>query len=191
MNGKYQVGSGCIVTVTHDTPFIDSNVPRTAANSQDLYGVLQGDGNMTRFGCITVYLLCCHCKPFQISKNFRGTIYYYMGRRRRGRRGGGGRARFIFSAARVYPLFNGATGYGVSRGGAAGKSVRRGGAGDTYWYMVSPPPCPAKVSTLLLEQGVQYPQSLVPQRFAESARRVAQPLSNPRRHLFVIRCSLL
>ena len=27
MNGKYQVGSGRIVTVTHDTPFINNSIP--------------------------------------------------------------------------------------------------------------------------------------------------------------------
>ena len=29
MNGKYQVGSGRIVTVTHDTPFIEDIIPQT------------------------------------------------------------------------------------------------------------------------------------------------------------------
>ena len=30
MNGKYQVGSGRIVTVTHDTPFIEDIIPQKA-----------------------------------------------------------------------------------------------------------------------------------------------------------------
>ena len=30
MNGKYQVGSGHIVTVTHDNPFIDNSIPNPA-----------------------------------------------------------------------------------------------------------------------------------------------------------------
>ena len=29
MNGRYQVGSGRIVTFTHDTPFIDNRVPHS------------------------------------------------------------------------------------------------------------------------------------------------------------------
>ena len=35
MNGKYQVGSGRIVTVTHDTPFIEDIVPQENAKSQE------------------------------------------------------------------------------------------------------------------------------------------------------------
>ena len=33
MNGKYQVGSGRIVTVTHDTPFITNSIPQTEEKS--------------------------------------------------------------------------------------------------------------------------------------------------------------
>ena len=31
-NGKYQVGLGRIVTVTHDTPFIDNSIPQSPEN---------------------------------------------------------------------------------------------------------------------------------------------------------------
>ena len=33
MNGKYQVGSGRIVTFTHDTPFIDNSIPDSGEKS--------------------------------------------------------------------------------------------------------------------------------------------------------------
>ena len=32
MNGIYQVGSGRIVTVTHDAPFVDDSISQTAPN---------------------------------------------------------------------------------------------------------------------------------------------------------------
>ena len=35
MNGKYQVGSGRIVTVTHDTPFIEYIVTQDGNRSQE------------------------------------------------------------------------------------------------------------------------------------------------------------
>ena len=35
MNGKYQVGSGRIVTVTHDTPFIEDIIPQDGTESQE------------------------------------------------------------------------------------------------------------------------------------------------------------
>ena len=39
MNGKYQVGSGRIVTVTHDTPFIEDIIQQDATESQELFSV--------------------------------------------------------------------------------------------------------------------------------------------------------
>ena len=35
MNGKYQVGSGRIVTVTHDTPFISNSIAHSAEKSTE------------------------------------------------------------------------------------------------------------------------------------------------------------
>lgn len=35
MNGKYQVGSGRVVTFTHDTPFIENNATTDSAASQE------------------------------------------------------------------------------------------------------------------------------------------------------------
>ena len=46
MNGKYQVGSGRIVAVTHDTPFIDNSISQKNPNSNSFSE--NSSGNVTK-----------------------------------------------------------------------------------------------------------------------------------------------
>ena len=52
MNGKYQVGSGRIVTVTHDTPFIEDIIPQSEeiVNRDTKNNLLDSDGNVLSKG---------------------------------------------------------------------------------------------------------------------------------------------
>ena len=50
MNGRYQVGSGRVVTVTHDTPFIEDIIPQDSEIVNKKFSTDDSDGEIADVG---------------------------------------------------------------------------------------------------------------------------------------------